>query len=338
MAPAPDTAVTTGRRFPPIGPARAGRDRELDAGVVCRRLTKDFGSRRVLHELSFAAPMGKVTGFVGINGAGKSTTMRITLGLVAPTAGEALVAGKRYAHLDQPRRVVGAVLERLGAHPGQTGRAYLRILATAAGVFDRRVSEVLELVDLAGDGHRRIGGYSLGMRQRLALAGALLGDPKILILDEPANGLDPLGIRWVRGLLRQLADDGRCVLVSSHQLGELEAIADRVVMIHQGRLVADTDVDGDIVEHRREVMVRSRDAERLARLIGKAGGVARPGGADELVIRRMTAERIGEIAAAGGVVLTSLVERGSGLEEIFLELSGAGRPAEGSAEPRRGAA
>jgi ABC-2 type transport system ATP-binding protein len=212
-------------------------------GVKCRGLTKDFGARRVLADVSFTAPTGTVTGFVGVNGAGKTTTMRIALGLVAPTSGEVLLAGRRYAELDRPRHEVGAVLDALGAHPGQTGHAFLRGLAAAAGIGDGRVDEVLDLVELTGDARRRTRGYSLGMRQRLALAAALLGDPPILVLDEPANGLDPLGIRWIRRLLRDLADEGRCVLVSSHQLSELEAVADRVVMIHQGRVLAESAMD-----------------------------------------------------------------------------------------------
>jgi ABC-2 type transport system ATP-binding protein len=212
----------------------------VENGVECRGLTKDFGGRRVLDDVSFTAPMGTVTGFVGVNGAGKTTTMRIVLGLVAPTSGMALVAGRRYEELERPRHEVGAVLDALGAHPGQTGRAFLRGLTAVAGIGDHRVDEVLDLVELTGDARRRTGGYSLGMRQRLALAAALLADPPILVLDEPANGLDPLGIRWMRGFLRKLAGAGRCVLVSSHQLGELEAVADRVVMIHQGRVIAES--------------------------------------------------------------------------------------------------
>jgi ABC-2 type transport system ATP-binding protein len=322
----------------PATAAGDGPDQGPDAGVVCQQLTKDFGARRVLDEVSFAALMGMVTGFVGVNGAGKTTTMRIVLGLVAPTSGEALVAGKRYVELDRPRRVVGAVLERLGAHPGQTGLAHLRILAAAAGIADRRVLEVLELVGLADDGHRRVGGYSLGMRQRLALAAALLGDPRILVLDEPANGLDPLGIRWTRGFLRQLADDGRCVLVSSHQLGELEAIADRVVMIDRGRLLADTGTDSALARRGREVTARTREPERLAELVARAGGTARQIGDRELVVRGLTAERIGEIAAGAGVVLHSLAEGGSALEELFLELSGADRSSAPAVDdPTRGA-
>ena len=223
---------------------RAAKEPALNGdGVVCHGLTKEFGRHRVLDDVSFAAPYGAVTGFVGMNGAGKTTTMRILLGLVAPDAGRALVAGGRYAELDRPRYTVGAVLDAVGAHPGQTGRAFLRGLTATAGIRDDRVEEVLELVELTDAAHRRTGGYSLGMRQRLSLAAALLGDPPILLLDEPANGLDPLGIRWMRRLLRGLAEEGRTVLVSSHQLGELETVADRVVMIHQGRLIADAPIE-----------------------------------------------------------------------------------------------
>jgi len=306
------------------------------AGVVCQGLTKDFGPRRVVDEVSFAAPMGMVTGFVGVNGAGKTTTLRIVLGLVAPTSGTALVAGKRYAQLARPRHVVGAVLDRLGAHPGQTGLAHLKILAAAAGIADRRVAQVLELVDLAADRRRRIGGYSLGMRQRLALAAALLGDPEILILDEPANGLDPLGIRWTRGFLRQLADDGRCVLVSSHQLGELAVIADRVVMIDRGRLLADTATDSALASRSSEVTARTPEPGRLAELVASAGGTAKQADDHELVVRGLSAERVGEIAAGAGVVLHSLVGGGSALEELFLELTGADRSSAGAVDNPRG--
>jgi ABC-2 type transport system ATP-binding protein len=306
--------------------AEAGfTDATHHAGVTCHGLTKDFGKLRVLDDLSFTAPMGTVTGFVGVNGAGKSTTMRILLGLVAPTSGEALILGRRYADLEQPRHTVGAVLERLGAHPGQNARAYLKILAAAGGIPDRRVGEVLDLVGLTDDSHRRVGGYSLGMRQRLALGAALLGDPRVLILDEPANGLDPLGIRWIRTFVRDLADEGRCVLISSHQLSELEVIADRLVMIHKGRLIADTGVDRSLVHRDREVKLRTREPERLRELLSASGAIVAAGGERELAVRGLSAERIGEIAAANGIVLHSLVEGGSGLEEIFLELSGADR-------------
>jgi len=214
--------------------------------IACRNLTKRFDRPEpAVDQVTFEVPAGTIVGFAGANGAGKTTTMRMILGLVRPTAGEALVDGRPYQDLDHPRRMVGAVLDGPGAHPGHTGRAHLTILATAAALPhpQRRVGEVLELVNLTEHAGRRVGGYSTGMLQRLALAAALLGDPQILILDEPANGLDPPGILWMRTLLRQLADDGRAVLVSSHLLGELAAVADRILIIDRGRLVADTTLD-----------------------------------------------------------------------------------------------
>lgn len=211
--------------------------------IRCEDLTKDFGTRRVVDSVTFTAAGSAVTGFVGANGAGKTTTLRMILGLVTPTRGQASVDGQNYRSLDEPRKVVGAVLDGPGAHPGHRGRAHLEILATSAGLPLRRVDQVLELVELTEHAQRQVGGYSLGMRQRLALAGALLADPPILILDEPTNGLDPSGIRWIRDFLRALASEGRCVLVSSHQLGELQNLADHIVMIDHGRIIADSPLD-----------------------------------------------------------------------------------------------
>lgn len=206
------------------------------APIVIDNLTKQFGSVRAVSGLSFTVAPGRITGFLGPNGAGKSTTLRILLGLAKPTAGSATFGGVRYRELDRPQQRVGAVLEPT-FHPGRTGRNHLRVLAVTAGVGDDRVDELLHLVGLADAGNRRIGGYSLGMRQRLALAGALLGDPDYLILDEPANGLDPEGIRWLRGFLRNFAGRGRVVLMSSHILNEVEATVDDVVVIGHGRLI-----------------------------------------------------------------------------------------------------
>jgi ABC-2 type transport system ATP-binding protein len=204
--------------------------------VSVRGLTKHFGPVRAVEDLTFRVPPGTVTGFLGPNGAGKTTTLRMLLGLVRPSAGEALVGGRRYADLPQPRRTVGAVLEATGCHPGRRGRDHLRILAQVTGVPAGRVDEVLDQVGLADAADRRAGGYSLGMRQRLGLAAALLGDPPVLLLDEPANGLDPAGMAWLRGLLRDLAVGGRAVLVSSHVLSEVAQTVDQVVIIHEGRL------------------------------------------------------------------------------------------------------
>jgi ABC-2 type transport system ATP-binding protein len=201
-----------------------------------RGLTKNFGQLKAVDDLTFEVPAGRITGFLGANGAGKTTTLRIALGLIAPTAGEALIGGRRYRDLPQPRRVVGALLEATGFHPGRCGRDHLRILAQVTGVPRRRVDEVLELMDLTQVADRRVGAYSLGMRQRLGLAAALLGDPEVLVFDEPANGLDPAGMAWLRGLLRGLAADGRTILISSHVLSEVAQTVDQVVIIHEGRL------------------------------------------------------------------------------------------------------
>jgi ABC-2 type transport system ATP-binding protein len=203
--------------------------------VAVRGLTKRFGAVTAVHDLSFEVPAG-VTGFLGPNGAGKTTTLRMLLGLVAPTAGTATIGGTRYADLRHPRRVVGALLETSGFHPGRSARQHLVILAGLGGIGTERVDVVLEEVGLTADAGRRVGGYSLGMRQRLGLAGALLGDPEVLVLDEPGNGLDPAGLSWLRGLLRDLARQGRTVIVSSHVLAEVAQTADRVVILNAGTL------------------------------------------------------------------------------------------------------
>jgi ABC-2 type transport system ATP-binding protein len=205
--------------------------------IAVDRLTKRYGATTAVEDLSFAVPAGSVTAFLGPNGAGKSTTLRALLGLTSPTAGEATFDGVPYVRLADPARTVGAMLESDPFHPGRSGRDHLRVLATASGIAPGRVDEVLELVGLAGDARRVAGGYSLGMRQRLGLAAALLGDPAALVLDEPANGLDPLGIRWLRDLLRAHAARGVTVLVSSHLLSEVALIAEHVVVIHRGRLL-----------------------------------------------------------------------------------------------------
>jgi ABC-2 type transport system ATP-binding protein len=215
-----------------------------DAVVNVRSLTKRYGELTAVDDLTFSLDAGTITGFLGPNGAGKSTTLRLLVGLAAPTAGEALVFGRHYRELDDPTRRIGAVLESGDFHPARSGRDHLRILALAAGIPRNRVEEVLALVELGKDAARPVRGYSLGMRQRLGLAGALLGAPELLILDEPANGLDPEGIAWLRGFLRRFAEQGGTVLVSSHVLTEVAQTADRVVIIHRGRLVAAERLDG----------------------------------------------------------------------------------------------
>jgi ABC-2 type transport system ATP-binding protein len=206
--------------------------------ITIDRLTKRYGSVCAVDDLSFSLQAGSITGFVGANGAGKSTTLRMLLGLTRPTSGTALIDGRRYADLRNPARVVGALTDPDVFHPRRRGRDALRVLASASSIPDRRVEEVLDLVDLTGAADRRVNGYSMGMRQRLGLAAALLGDPATVVLDEPANGLDPMGVRWLRTLLRDLSDEGRTVLVSSHQLAELAQTVDDVVVIDHGRLVA----------------------------------------------------------------------------------------------------
>jgi ABC-2 type transport system ATP-binding protein len=208
------------------------------ARIEVDHLTKRYGAVTAVDDLSFTLEPGSITGFVGVNGAGKSTTLRMLLGLTRPTSGTATIDGLRYADLPDPAHAVGALTDPDVFHPGRSGRNALRVLARPSRIHDRRVDEVLELVDLAGAARRRVGGYSTGMRQRLGLAAALLGDPPTLVLDEPANGLDPMGIAWLRGLLRGLADQGRTLLVSSHQLAELAQTVDDVIVIHRGRLVA----------------------------------------------------------------------------------------------------
>jgi ABC-2 type transport system ATP-binding protein len=204
--------------------------------ITVRRLSKQFGQVTAVRELSFDVRAGRITAFLGPNGAGKTTTLRMMLDLVRPTDGEALVDGRRYTDLPQPRRMVGSVLESTGFHPGRRGRDHLRIIAGGAGIPAARIEEVLAQVELARDANRRVGTYSLGMRQRLGLAAALLGDPQVLVLDEPGNGLDPAGMAWLRTLLRRLASEGRTVVISTHVLAEVAQTADDVVVVHEGRL------------------------------------------------------------------------------------------------------
>jgi ABC-2 type transport system ATP-binding protein len=206
------------------------------AEIEVRGLTKTFGAVTAVRDVSFTAPAGRVTGFLGPNGSGKTTTLRVALGLIRPTAGQALIGGVPYRHLDQPRRRVGALLEATGFHPGRRARDHLAVLAASCGLPGRRVDEVLDLVDLGSSANRRVREFSLGMRQRLGLAAALLGDPEVLLLDEPANGLDPAGIAWLRALLRGLAREGRTVVVASHVLGEVAQTADHVVVVNAGEL------------------------------------------------------------------------------------------------------
>jgi ABC-2 type transport system ATP-binding protein len=285
-------------------------------------LTKRFGKTLAVDNLSFRAEPGHITGFLGPNGAGKTTTMRAVLGLVHPTSGSATVLGRRYRDLDDPGRRVGAVLEASSYHPGRSGRNHLRVAAAAAGIQPARVEEVLELVELREAARRRVGGYSLGMRQRLHLATALLGDPEVLVLDEPANGLDPAGMRWLRDLLRSLAQRSRTILVSSHVLAEVELIADEVVIIHRGKFVARGATAEIAARATGAVRVRSPQIDRLREALTAAGLTAQEAGPGTLSVADTTTERVGEIAGDAGVVLHELAAERATLEEAFLELTG----------------
>jgi ABC-2 type transport system ATP-binding protein len=284
-------------------------------------LTKRFRKTVAVDDLSFKVREGAITGFLGPNGAGKTTTLRIILGLLRPTAGRATVRGRLYRELADPPRQVGAVLEASSFHPGRSGRNHLRVVAAAAGIERVRVDEVLALVQLTEDGGRRVGGYSLGMRQRLSLAAALLGDPNVLVLDEPANGLDPQGIRWLRELLRSLADEGRTILISSHVLAEIEQIADEVVIIHRGRFVEHATTAELAARIAGGIRVRSPQPDRLRALLGEAGLEVTSTERDLILVGGGTTERIGELAAANGIVLHELAAEKSTLEEAFLELT-----------------
>ena len=289
-------------------------------------LTKRFGAVEAVRDLSFTVQPGRVTAFLGPNGAGKSTTLRALLGLVRPTAGTATFGGRRYEELDRPSAQVGAVLEDASFHPGRSGRDHLRVLAAAGEHPPSRVDELLGLVGLADAADRRVKGYSMGMRQRLGIAAALLGHPEVLILDEPANGLDPPGIRWLRELMRAQAAEGRAVLVSSHLLAEVAQSADEVVVIATGTLRAQGPLQEVLGAGAGTVtVVRSPNAARLAESLARRGLTAELGGEDELVVHGATPEEVGRAAAEEGVVVLGLSERGRSLEDAFLALTGDGR-------------
>jgi ABC-2 type transport system ATP-binding protein len=281
-------------------------------------LTKRYGSVTAVDDLSFSVRDGAVTGFLGPNGAGKTTTLRMILALARPSAGHATVLGQPYAQLDEPARTVGANLEIAGAHPGRSGRDHLRALAAMAGLPPSRVDEVLRLVELDDAADRRAGKYSLGMRQRLGLAATLLGDPRVLILDEPANGLDPQGIRWLRDFLRGMAAEGRTVLVSSHVLAEVAQTVDDVVVIHRGRLVDQGPVSR--LTAGGHVLVRTPAAEELRTALEQAGLTASVDG-QELLVDAEDPARVGDIAFSVGVPLHELTTRTTSLEEAFLALT-----------------
>jgi len=283
-------------------------------------LSKSFGDVGAVDALSFSAEPGEVTGFLGPNGAGKTTTLRMLLGLVEPTGGRATIGGATYADLDRPADVVGAALEASSFHPGRSGRDHLRVYCAVNGYPDTRAVEMLALVGLTEAARRPVRGYSLGMRQRLGLATALVGDPPVLVLDEPSNGLDPAGIAWLRGFLKELAGEGRTLLVSSHALMEVQQIADRVVIIDKGRLVRDGRLDELTAGGR--VLVTTPDTERFARVLVLAGGTVSRNSGDTLETEGLTARDVGRLAFEHHVELHGLEKRQDGLEQIFFSLTG----------------
>ena len=301
-------------------------------------LSKNFGAFTAVDNLSFSVRPGRITGFLGPNGAGKTTTLRMLLGLLRPTAGTATIAGRRYADLDDPTGTVGAALEATGFHPGRSGRDHLLVLADAAGIPAARVDQLLELTGIPAAANQRAGGYSMGMRQRLGLAAALLGDPGVLILDEPANGLDPEGIRWLRGFLRHLASEGRTILISSHILSEVEQTIDDLVIIANGRLVREGPMSE--IAGAGGALVRTSDADRLAgalRIADVDSSVQEDG---SLLAETDDLRLVGDVALRAGLPVWELSAKRSDLEELYFSLTegtnrnlGPGHRAVGSDDP-----
>jgi ABC-2 type transport system ATP-binding protein len=303
--------------------------------IEARDLSKKFGDTLAVDHLSFTVQPGLVTGFLGPNGAGKSTTMRIIVGLDHPTGGSATIDGKPYAQLATPLRTVGALLEAKSVHPGRSARNHLLFLAQTQGLPTSRVDAMLDLVGLRGVANKRSGGFSLGMGQRLGVAAALLGDPQVLLLDEPVNGLDPEGVLWIRNLMKHLASEGRTVLVSSHLMNEMAVTADHLIVIGRGKLLADA-ATADVVARGsgQSVRVRTPAPDRLTELIAAEGGQAvladtQPGNgasaagdqAAVLIVTGMPAARVGELAASASIVLHELTPQLASLEDAFLELT-----------------
>jgi len=288
--------------------------------ISIQNLTKDFGAVRAVDDLSFDIDEGKVVGFLGPNGSGKTTTLRSLVGLVTPTSGTATIHGLPYAELRDPVAQIGVMLEA-ASHPARTARNHLRVLAAESGIPASRADEMLELVDLGAAARRRSGGFSLGMTQRLGLAAALLGDPRILVLDEPANGLDPEGIRWLRDFLRNLAAEGRTVLLSSHVLSEVAQTVDEVVVINQGRLITHSTLDALDSGRGPRVRVRSPQLEKLAGVLTARGFEADYDGIDALVVTGSSQGSIGQLAFDHGVVLHEIAAESSNLEDVFFDLT-----------------
>jgi ABC-2 type transport system ATP-binding protein len=297
-------------------------DESSGSTIEVHGLRKRYGRTVALDGLSFTVRPGQVTGFVGPNGAGKSTTMRVILGLDTPDAGSALVGGHPYRMLRTPLREVGALLDAGAVHPGRRGRDHLLWLAHSNGLPRRRVDEVLDLVGLGSAGRRRAGGYSLGMRQRLGIAGALLGDPAVLMFDEPVNGLDPEGVHWIRGFLRGLAGEGRTVFVSSHLMSELQDTADHLIVLGRGRIVADTSVR-DLLANASGGRVRLRTTRRAdaMALLASAGARVAATGSEEVTIDGLPAERVVALLGDAGLPFSEVAGHRASLEEAYMELT-----------------
>lgn len=302
----------------PTGPS------EPTPAIAVAGLTKRYGRKEVVSDLTFSVLPGRVTGYLGPNGSGKTTTMRMILGLVRPTRGTTRVAGRPFTQLERPASRVGVLLEGAQAHPGRTARDHLRILATQRSVDPARIDPTLERVHLAEARDNKVRGFSLGMRQRLDLAAALLGEPDILLLDEPANGLDPAGIRWLRSFLRSFADDGGTVFVSSHQLDETSRLADEVIVINEGRLVTHTSVAA--LTSQRIVRVRSPRIRDLEGQLRRGGAEIRHSDDDAIELTGFAIEQVGAMAAASQIELHELTARTITLEDVFLDLTAGVQP------------
>jgi ABC-2 type transport system ATP-binding protein len=290
--------------------------------IEAHALTKRYGARTAVSDLGFTVRPGAVTGFLGPNGAGKSTTMRMIVGLDSPTSGRVTVNGKQYAEHRAPLREVGAMLEARAVHTGRSAYHHLLALAATTGIPRRRVDEVVDLVGLREVARKRVGGFSLGMGQRLGIAGALLGDPATLVLDEPVNGLDPEGVLWIRTLLRDLAAEGRTVLLSSHLMSEMALTAEHLIVIGRGRLIADTSVE-EFVRNAsgHTVRVRSEEADRLRPLLAGPGVSVTSDERTVLIVSGLSSDRIGRLAADEGIALAELVPQHASLEQAFMEMT-----------------
>jgi ABC-2 type transport system ATP-binding protein len=301
--------------------------RGSELALEIEHVTKSYGHHTVVDDLSFTVQPGRVTGFLGPNGAGKSTTMKILLDLTSADKGAATIGGVRYRDLREPARTVGVILEPNAFHPGRSGRNHLRILAGGAGLPFQRIDEMLTLVGLSDAADRHVGTYSLGMRQRLGLAAAMLGNPRVMVLDEPGNGLDPQGIRDLRELLRARAENGDTVFVSSHLLSEVEHLADEVFVVNEGRLVA----SGSLAElQKTATLVRTASPEKLTDVLQTAGGTVQVQDAETLLVRGVVIDEIGERAFLAGIPLHELSPHSGSLEELFLEWTGDSRSVDAS--------